>query len=294
MVTASAAGIALLILLSNKTARAMIMPEAASTPVILPASTSMLISTVNATISVETATFTPTPTLIYLTTSTTSATPLPTAILTLGEQKVKTGELYFAGPLTQAEQIRLYNTSITFMAPTTKESKQIGEQIAGVGYGSPTLICGPLSITILQTSGLLASDIVPFDFWLLNPFLAKDREILARAFPPAQYDHYETTTSLKKIDFAASPLLPGDFIYIKHGSGGTFDHMLVVNRVDQMGRAYSVTNYNSAQGFIISEVLLYDPLDLNAGMFKQWTKQRNALDGATGFGGFELWRLRTQ
>ncbi len=170
----------------------------------------------------------------------------------------------------------------------------MGEQFAGVGYGSPTLICGPLSAAILQTSGLLNLDIAPVDFWLLNPFLDKDRATLNRAFPPAQYEHHETLISLREFDFSTFPLLPGDFLYIKHGANGTFDHMLVVNRVDNMGRAYSVTNYETEQGFIINEVLLYDPFIPNAGVFQKWTARKKPTDSATGLGGFELWRLRKQ
>jgi hypothetical protein len=38
-------------------------------------------------------------------------------------------------------------------------------------------------------------------------------------------------------------------------------------------------------------MLLYDPADPNVGLFHQWTKEKNAILGATGFGGYELWRL---
>jgi hypothetical protein len=242
-----------------------------------------------------TPTFTSTPTLTYLASPTVTDTPTSTATLTLGEQKVLNGELYFAGPLTHEQQIRLYETSITFIALTTRESIKVGEQITSKGFGSPTLICGPLSVAILQTSGILTTDVVPLDFWLLNPFVVKDRALLKRAFPEVQYEHHEVNTAINATDFSAFPLLPGDFIYLKHGSGGNFDHMLVVNRVDVLGRAYSVTNYNNPDaGFIIDEVMLYDPNDPATGIFKTWTKKRNAVEGSTGFGGFELWRRISQ
>lgn len=68
--------------------------------------------------------------------------------------------------------------------------------------------------------------------------------------------------------------------------------MLVVTRVDSLGRAYSVTNYNTEQGFIIDEALLYDPADSNAGLFSQWTEKQFAKLGSTGFAGYEVWRLK--
>jgi hypothetical protein len=295
MTIASAAGIALFFLFSNGTARAMIPPEAIVMPKIVSTYT-LTPTTINTEtltpIPTKTATFTSTPTYIPLFTSTASAPPLPTPTLTMGEQKAKTGELAFKGILKHSEQINLYNTSITFIASTPRESKQIGEQITGKGYGSPTLICGPLSIAILQTAGLLATDVVPFDFWLLNPFLSKDRALLNRVFPEDQYTHHVIRTAINKIDYAGFPLLPGDFLYIKDGTGGNFEHMLVVNRVDKLGRAYSVTNYYTEQGFIINETMLYDPKDPSAGIFSVWTQKPYALGGSTGFGGFELWRRR--
>jgi hypothetical protein len=69
--------------------------------------------------------------------------------------------------------------------------------------------------------------------------------------------------------------------------------MLVVNRVDGLGRAYAVTNFGTTDGYIIDEVMLYDPTDPDAGMFRVWTEKQNALLGSTGFGGFEVWRLRS-
>jgi hypothetical protein len=101
------------------------------------------------------------------------------------------------------------------------------------------------------------------------------------------------TTALNKVDWISSPLQPGDFVFIWHGSGGNFDHMLVVDRVDRDLRAYAVTNYGTPAGYIIAETLLYDPLDAKAGIFHTWTKERDAILGSTGFGGYEIWRAGT-
>jgi hypothetical protein len=93
-------------------------------------------------------------------------------------------------------------------------------------------------------------------------------------------------------DWLTNPLLPGDFVYLYAGTGGNFEHMLVVTRVDSQGRAYSVTNFNTDQGFIINEALLYDPADPNAGLFSQWTEKQFAKLGSTGYAGYEVWRLK--
>ena len=65
----------------------------------------------------------------------------------------------------------------------------------------------------------------------------------------------------------------------------------MVTRVDNAGRAFSVTNHATSDGFVIDEVLLYDPAQPGTGKFFEWTVRRNNKLGSTGFGGFELWRL---
>jgi len=282
--------IALFLVLLNGDVRAMLLPPT-NTPTPLPTFTPTATFTSTPT-PIATATFTSTPTFVDLAPSTAPNTPTPPATLTIVEQKILNGEMLITGPLTQAQQIQLYNSSIAFIALTTKESIQIGEQFTGIGFGSPTLICGPLSGAILQTAGLLEPEIVPFDFWLLNPFVSKDRALLNRAFPSKRYEDYDSKTPINEFKFSDFPLLPGDFLYIRHGSWGNFDHFMVVNRVDAAGRAYSVTNYNTAQGFIINETMLYDPNDPSVGIFRKWTEKKFAVSGSTGFGGFELWRLR--
>jgi hypothetical protein len=209
------------------------------------------------------------------------------------EQMILDGQIAFSGPLTPDEQIRLYQSSLEFIAPTTKQAKQVGVTINGVGYGSPSLICGPLSLAILQNAGLIEyDDVSPWDFWLLNPYIGKDRALLKRVFPPGKYENELLGIPLREIDWKAYPLEPGDFLYIKHGSGGNFDHMLVVSRVDRYGRRYAVTNFNTPEGFIIDETLLYDPNDSSIGIFHIWTEKANSVQGSTGFGGFESWRQR--
>jgi len=140
---------------------------------------------------------------------------------------------------------------------------------------------------------LVSAEIIPHDYWLLNPDVPENRRLLDDVFPLDRYDDTRIKVKLQKVDWVATPLEPGDFVYIYAGTGGNFEHMLVVTRVDSQGRAYSVTNVYSPTGFIIDETLLYDPLDSSVGIFHQWTALQWQLSGSTGFAGYELWRLKT-
>jgi hypothetical protein len=202
------------------------------------------------------------------------------------------GYLSQVGPLELKDQIRVYEASLKFVRSSPYKSRRLGEQINGPGYGAPSNICGPLSISILQEAGIVDPALDPHDFWMLNPDDSGARKLLARAFPPERFRSSRIRLKLDEIDWTETPLYPGDFVYIYAGSGGNFEHMLVVNRVDSRGRAYAVTNHNTEDGFFISEVLLYDPDSSDLGMFSTWTVWPNAELGSTGFAGFEVWRLR--
>ncbi len=238
-----------------------------------------------------TPTFTVSPTTTY--TPTPTLTPSATATLTVAGQMIANGGISLRGPLSQKQQERLYEVSLHYLAPSHKEAIRLSKTLLGIESGDPSNICGPLAMAILREAGLISEEIVPYDYWLLNPFVREDQRKLNRAFPAEAFEHLVTIEPIHKIAWAASPLLPGDFLYIKHGSWGNFDHMLVVNRVDAEGRTHAVTNYYTPEGFIIAEALLYDPNDPKAGLFYEWTKKEFAASGSTGFGGFELWRKRT-
>jgi hypothetical protein len=255
-----------------------------------------------------THTFTPTPTFIHLVTETStntptntptqpSPTPTHTPVPTQpGAIKVllESGHLSQSGPLSLKQQFQVYGASVKYIRENSESSRILGEQINGPGYGAPSDICGPLSIAILQDAGIINQYLDPHDFWLLNPDVDDDRQLLARAFPPEQFENTRVRVKLDKVDWNETPLYPGDFVYIYAGSFGNFEHMLVVNRVDSEGRAYAVTNRNTPDGYIISEVLLYHPEKSDVGMFPVWTAHPFAKMGATGFGGFEIWRMRTR
>jgi hypothetical protein len=253
---------------------------AEAVPTIPTIATTTTASAEPATISAAPYTFTPT------------SLPSPTATLTNAEIMVSNGEIAITGPLTREQQIKLYEASLFFIAPTYEQSKKMSVLINNARFSDPNTTCGPLSIAILQKAGLLSADLVAHDFFLINPDLGKDRITIKSTFPPEKYTDIRYKVRIDEFDWYSKPLVPGDFVYIYSGTGGNFEHMLVVNRVDSQGRAYSVTNYNTEQGFVINEALLYDPADPNAGLFSQWTEKQFQKLGSTGYAGFEVWRLK--
>jgi hypothetical protein len=250
------------------------------------------------------STSTPAPTLTHtaLPTSTFTLTPSPlpsathpptrTATHTSTDLLIAEGEILIAGPLTREQQIRLYEASLAYISLTVEQSKQTSALINLSPFTDASTVCGPLSIAILQRADLLPPDLMPHDFFLLDPDLPRDRGLLQSALPGDIYGSVRYRTRLNKVIWSDQPLFAGDFIYTYAGSAGNFEHMLVVNRVDYRGRAYSVTNYNTPDGYLINEVMLYDPVDPTTGIFAQWAKQEKQLLGSTGFDGFEVWRLK--
>jgi hypothetical protein len=216
--------------------------------------------------------------------------PSPTSTTSNWDGLVTSGDIAIVGPLEQDQLLRLYEASLSFIAPTLAESKKMSVEINKLRFSDPSTTCGPLSIAILQKAGLLSMDLVPHDYFLINPDNGTDRILLEKAFPNTSHENKRYKIKLNKVNWLAQPLMPGDFLYIYSGEEGNFEHMLVVTRVDSLGRAYSVTNYNTEQGFIINEVMLYDPADPSAGIFAQWTKRKDQLLGSTGFAGYEVWR----
>ena len=235
--------------------------------------------------SAQEASFSATPTAFLSVTSYPSAPP--PAVTYTAESPILTHRL------NEQEQAQLHTASLSFVAPDFYSSKAVGEQINGKGYGDPSNICGPLAIAILQKGGVLSEEIIPYEFWLLNPDVYANQVKLRATFPEERFESLRVKTSLYRVDWTSFPLLPGDFLYLYSGSRGNFEHMLAVTRVDEEGRAYTVTNHATEEdGFIITEALLYDPQNPGEGLFYEWTAREKAVLGSTGFGGFQLWRLR--
>jgi hypothetical protein len=240
-----------------------------------------------------TPTFTLTPTLFIPLTDTPPPTHNETATIApenLADNLLNSGYIFPTGSLSNNQQLQLYASSLKFRRANTSDARILGETFNGTGYGAPSDICGPLTIAILQDAGLIDKDINPHDFWLLNPDVPAKRALLNRVFPSERYENQRFKIKLNRHNWKVQPLQPGDFLYIYSGTGGNFEHMLVVNRVDNQLRTYAVTNYNTSHGFIIDEVLLYDPTNPHVGIFAQWTAKQYDFLGSTGFDGFELWR----
>lgn len=218
-------------------------------------------------------------------TKTPTATPEPTATPT---------------PLpTPSPADVLAENSFKFVAEWEDKADEVARAIGyidGVNESAAN-VCGPLSITQLRDAGWLPQSTDPHDAWLL---CARDGEgdcvgiqtLKDNYFPPEYYDYTRVTTSVRDYDWVNNPLKPGDWLYLYIIYRG-FDHMITVTRVDDAGRAYSVTNINRGMGFEIHEELLYDPADPTTGIFQELTyfPTRRKL-GMTGTGGFLLVRRK--
>ncbi len=234
-----------------------------SAPLSIASPTAAPLATVTAT---TTITLTPYPSAAPQPTPT--STPDPTAI--------------------QIEQ--LHQASLGYIANTDAESFQVAHALGYSSGGDPANMCGPLAIAILQDAGLVSRYVDRRDFWLLDPRI--DTVLLERTFPRDRFEWQHITQAINAVDYARFPLQAGDLLYIYAGYSGDdyFEHVLVVTHVDTEGRAYSVTNNYTDEGFVIQELMLYDPAEPGQGIFYDWTNLQNRRLGLTGFGGFDLWR----
>lgn len=198
------------------------------------------------------------------------------------------------GVFTTQQLGQLYLASLKYLAANDGDAVRVAQSLGFVQGADVSNMCGPLAIKILKDAGFAPADVDLKDFWLLNPRQKEQRTVLERVFPAPQYADYRFEQPINNFDFHAFPLKAGDFVYLYAGPGGSFEHMLTVTRVDETGRAWSVTNYVTAHVyfslFAIQELLLYDPAQPKVGKFYEWTDKKNYALGLTGVGGFEVWR----
>ncbi len=227
----------------------------------------------------------PTQPAIQLPTAT--LTPLPTP----APSPTTTPEPRYLGPLTADQQERLSTAALRYVADTPDASLLIARSLGYLGLNAnPETMCGPLAVRILQDAGLADPAIDISDYYYLDPRPGMNTAEVENLFPDEYFPRIEQPESINLVDFSADPLYPGDFLYLFAGDSGSFEHMLVVSRVDDAGRAFAVTNLNIPGGTIIREVMLYDPASPGTGQFYEWTTRENYALGRTGYGGFWLWR----
>lgn len=237
---------------------------------------------------------TPTATRTATPTKTPSPTPLPpTATATLSSEELAAK--------------RLYQASLQYLAETAEEAvvkvKEIG--FLGGKNESPDNVCGPLTVAIMRDGGFLPEDVPVKNMWLLCLREDEENENLPYChgtdtlnriyFPPEDYEYIRITESIATYDFVKNPLKAGDWLYLYVLKGVSnyngFDHMLVVTRIDENGAAYSVTNINHGEGFVIQEELLYDPTRPGVGLFYDLSNDHLRKElGMTGTAGFMLVR----
>ncbi|MCL5429824.1 MAG: class A beta-lactamase-related serine hydrolase [Chloroflexi bacterium] len=195
--------------------------------------------------------------------------------------------------LSAEQQQRLIEASRIFIAPEIGAARQVALQIdfiEGPNEDASTM-CGPLAVAILKTAGLLGAWVLPHDFWLVDP--RNSLQPFQNTFPESLYTWQTFDTPIKEFDFARAPLQAGDLVYLHAAPGDTFEHVLVVNRVDGAGRAYTVTNFFVTTGTIIEERMLYDSQQPGVGQFADWgNRQLKNRFGNTGKGGFHVWRVK--
>ncbi len=241
---------------------------------------------------------TPEPTLTSTQTPTPTVMPSPTAVPPT-----------LTPTMTDFERaaLRLYKASLNYIADTPQEALEV---VKGIGfldgtYENPSNACGPLTVAIMRDGGFLPEDTPVKNMWLLCPRKEEMPECdgmrtLNRVyFPPEDYDYIRIRENVKNYDFVENPLRVGDWLYLFVLKGVSayegFDHMIVVTRVDENGAAYSVTNIDHGEGFIIQEELLYDPTRPGIGLFYELSNDELRKElGMTGTAGFLLVRLKEQ
>ncbi|HHX08998.1 MAG TPA: hypothetical protein GX730_06180 [Chloroflexi bacterium] len=253
--------------------------------------------------------FMPSPTLTPSATATKTSTPIPTATKTQTPTATQTSTPLppTATPtmtaLEKAEE-KLWLNSLNFLAFTAAEADQVARRIdfASGPHESADNACGPLTVAILKAGGYLPEEASEHEMWLLcpredNPECHGIDTLNQKFFPPEEYDYIRVEESIGTYDWEANPLRPGDWLYLFVRKGVSkyngFDHMIAVTRVDEEGAAYSVTNINYGEGFVITEALLYDPTQPGVGLFYDLTNDSERKElGMTGTAGFLLIRQK--
>ena len=202
-----------------------------------------------------------------------------------------------AGPAVKEPrwELRLQAVAESFITSDLEATAKLAKQLGYLSSNQedPSNICGPLSAAILREAGLLPASVGPVanlkNYWLANPVTNGRPWSL---FPQDLYEVHRFETGTDRFDFAAWPLMPGDFVYTYAGRG-SFSHMFIVTEVDEAGRAYTVTNQLQPDGgYLVQRVLLYDPQEHEAGVLHSPCLACGSWRRRTGLGGFDVLRRR--
>ena len=182
----------------------------------------------------------------------------------------------------------LHAISLQYLAPNEADATLIANSLGYLPYHAhPSNMCGPLAGVILRDGSIISANTNLNDFWLLNPRTHED--VLEKIFPASLFELTEVRIPLNEYNFAENPLSVGDFLYLYAGPNGNFDHMLTVTHIDKNSKAYTVTNLNTDDGYIVDEFMLYDPNAYGEGLFYRWNDRDYDYLGLTGSGGFDIW-----
>jgi len=199
-------------------------------------------------------------------------------------------------PAEQSQEEALYQASLKFIAETPEEADLTAKKIDYMAGETETAsnMCGPLTIAILNEAQWFEPKADAHQAWLLCARENREDcfgvEILKKVyFPPDEYDYIRVYDSVRDYDFLSNPLQPGDWMYLFTYIHG-YDHMLLVTRVDEKGNPYTVTNVDWGEGFVISEIKLYDTENPEEGLFYELTKIERRRIGMMGTAGFLLVR----
>jgi len=214
------------------------------------------------------------------------ATPIPTQILP-------------AFPVNEAlsnnQRDQLIQAAQKYISPDPETAEATVKEMAYAKGATASLTCGPLAFAILQDAGLISPYLNLNDTWLVSPLPEKNETLFKEIFPEDEFEWLRDTTPIAEMDFTINPLQSGDFVYT---FGGNYEHMFVVTRIDETGRAYTVQNIEQGYlngdpddtSFIIEETLLYDPDHPDEGVIYQWANPFFWKLGLTGTNGFQRFR----
>lgn len=231
--------------------------------------------------------------------------PSPTEVYLeqIVEEELEVEPIY-QGPLTEAERAAVYESSMRVVANSYPEAI---DQAYRLGVYHPSNMCGAIAGSFLIDAEIVKESRVfnkekllwetvpaqPVDFWELDPSPPKDEWKLNFWFPKDKFDRFYYNEPVGKFDYTEFPLYTGDFLYLFYSGAsgrGTFPHIMTVSRVDEMGRAFSVTNLHIGEWpdgkgeFVIKEVMLYDPNNPGVGQFADYNNPEYMNKyGTTGF-----------